>query len=230
MFFDRLLKLTTLKTRLLSGTSFSQLYSQEKLPLRKFRKEGAMLSPLIAGLLAACGGGGGGIIPIGGAAPREGDGDGTGSGETPTSSFSFYVLDGAIEGADVQVLNADGTVAWRGTTNVEGRVDIPEEHAGKKVEVDLEGAFDLATGQKFEEGDEYEVTLPDSVVEQPVVVASPLTTAIERLKAEDDTITTDQEAIDKIFDADSGITIDDLNNPDNYVAPASATAAQAAIF
>lgn len=67
MFFDRLLKLTTLKTRLLSGTSFSQLYSAENLPLRKFRKEGAMLSPLIAGLLAACGGGGGGIIPIGGA-------------------------------------------------------------------------------------------------------------------------------------------------------------------
>lgn len=57
MFFDRLLKLQTLKFRLLGSTSFAQLYSAERLPLRKFRKEGAMLSPLIAGLLAACGGG-----------------------------------------------------------------------------------------------------------------------------------------------------------------------------
>ena len=59
MFFDRLLKLQTLKFRLLGSTSFAQLYSAERLPLRKFRKEGAMLSPLIAGLLAACGGGDG---------------------------------------------------------------------------------------------------------------------------------------------------------------------------
>ena len=58
MFFDRLLKLQTLKFGLLGSTSFAQLYSVERLPLRKFRKEGAMLSPLIAGLLAACGGGG----------------------------------------------------------------------------------------------------------------------------------------------------------------------------
>lgn len=74
MFFDRLLKLQTLKFRLLGSTSFAQLYSAERLPLRKFRKEGAMLSPLIAGLLAACGGGGGGVIPIG---------SGSGSGATP---------------------------------------------------------------------------------------------------------------------------------------------------
>ncbi len=59
MFFNHLLSLTTLKNRLLNATSFSQVYSQEKLPLKKFRKEGAMLSPLIAGLLAACGGGDG---------------------------------------------------------------------------------------------------------------------------------------------------------------------------
>lgn len=62
MFFDRLLKLQSLKFRLLGSTSFAQLYSAERLPLHKFRKEGAMLSPLIAGLLGACGGGGGGVI------------------------------------------------------------------------------------------------------------------------------------------------------------------------
>ena len=71
MFFDRLLKLTSLKSRLLNGSSFTQLYSQEKLPLHKFRREGAMLSPLIAGLLAACGGGGGGVLSLGGGGGRD---------------------------------------------------------------------------------------------------------------------------------------------------------------
>lgn len=63
MFFDCLFTLTPLKARLLGSSSFAQLYSAERLPLHKFRREGAMLSPLIAGLLAACGGGGGGPIP-----------------------------------------------------------------------------------------------------------------------------------------------------------------------
>ena len=57
MFYDRLLLITSLKSRLLSSSSFSQLYTSEKLPLRKFRREGLSLTPLIAGLLAACGGG-----------------------------------------------------------------------------------------------------------------------------------------------------------------------------
>lgn len=67
MFFDRLFTLTSLKARLLGGSSFSQLYSGERLPLHKFRREGAMLTPLIAGLLAACGGGDGNDVLIGGA-------------------------------------------------------------------------------------------------------------------------------------------------------------------
>ena len=62
MFFDRLFTLTSLKARLLGSSSFAQLYSAERLPLHKFRREGAMLSPLIAGLLAACGGGGNDIL------------------------------------------------------------------------------------------------------------------------------------------------------------------------
>ncbi len=72
MFFNHLLSLTTLKNCLLNATSFSQVYSGEKLPLHKFRKEGAMLSPLIAGLLAACGGGGG--VVLGGAQVTSGAG------------------------------------------------------------------------------------------------------------------------------------------------------------
>ena len=106
MFFDRLLKLTSLKSRLLNGSSFTQLYSQEKLPLHKFRREGAMLSPLIAGLLAACGGGGGGgVLPLGSS------GGGAGSFEPTTDDFNFYVLDGAIEGAVVYIdENGNGEV------------------------------------------------------------------------------------------------------------------------
>ena len=76
MFFDRLLKLQTLKFRLLGSTSFAQLYSAERLPLRKFRKEGAMLSPLIAGLLAACGGGGKDVLKAGDSATHIFGGDG----------------------------------------------------------------------------------------------------------------------------------------------------------
>ena len=215
MFFDRLLKLQTLKFRLLGSTSFAQLYSAENLPLKKFRREGATLSPLIAGLLAACGGGGGGgVIPIGSGPTPQG-----GNNNDGAPSFSFYVLDGAIEGAAVKVLNEDGSVAWEGTTNTDGRVDIPGEHAGKKVEVELEGAFDLATGQKFEKGDEYEVTLPDSVAAQKTVVASPLTTVIDRLIKEDADIATEADAIDKLFGENSGITIEDLHTPANYIAP-----------
>ncbi len=48
MFFDRLFTLVSLKSRLLNSSSFSQLYSNERLPLRSFLKEGAMLTPLIA--------------------------------------------------------------------------------------------------------------------------------------------------------------------------------------
>ena len=73
MFFNHLFSLTTLKNRLLNATSFSQVYSGEKLPLHKFRKEGAMLSPLIAGLLAACGGGGGVVLTAPGTSSGGGD-------------------------------------------------------------------------------------------------------------------------------------------------------------
>lgn len=212
MFFDRLLKLQTLKFRLLGSTSFAQLYSAERLPLRKFRKEGAMLSPLIAGLLAACGGGGGGVVPIG--SSRTPDPEPT-EGE---ATFNLYVLDGATEGARVRVLNEDGSVAWEGTSNVDGRVDIPDIHAGKEVKVNINGAFDLATGQKFEDSEEYEVTLPDSVAEQAVVVASPITTIITQLLAGNDQLST-EDAIELIFGEDTAVTFAALNDNANYVLP-----------
>lgn len=51
MFFDRLFKLQSLKFHLLGSTSFVQ--NAQQFSPGKFRKEGAMLSPLIAELKAA---------------------------------------------------------------------------------------------------------------------------------------------------------------------------------
>ena len=108
MFFDRLLKLQSLKFRLLGGTSFAQLYSAERLPLHKFRKDGAMLSPLIAGLLAACGGGGGGVVPLTTIIREDDEGDGAGPQEGPaTPSFDFFVYDG-VDLNRIQVFDKDG--------------------------------------------------------------------------------------------------------------------------
>lgn len=51
MFFDRLFNLTSLKALLLGGTSFTQLYSAERLPLHKFRREGAMCFMAMQGVI-----------------------------------------------------------------------------------------------------------------------------------------------------------------------------------
>lgn len=104
MFFDRLMTLISLKSRLLNSSSFSQLYTKERLPLSKFRKEGAMLSPLIAGLLAACGGGGGGVVPIGGG-PRTIRFEGPEGSDVTTFDATGSDIEGAVFYYD---LNNDG--------------------------------------------------------------------------------------------------------------------------
>lgn len=163
MFFNHLFSLTTLKNRLLNTTSFSQVYSGEKLPLHKFRKEGAMLSPLIAGLLAACGGGGGSVI-VGGTGPT----DGGGTPDEGQGNFTVHVSDGPIEGASIYIdTNGNGQVdagdtRIAGTTDVEGKISGSNAHRGEKLIVDLEGAFDLANNHRFEKDDLLRATLPDT--------------------------------------------------------------------
>lgn len=118
MFFDRLFTLVSLKSRLMNSSSFSQLYSKERLPLHSFRKEGAMLTPLIAGLLAACGGGGGGgVVPISRPTPT-GDDNATPTAEAPIvaqaatqgEAYSFQIAADAFDDAD-----ADDVLTWSAT-------------------------------------------------------------------------------------------------------------------
>lgn len=220
MFFDRLLKLQTLKFRLLGSTSFAQLYSQERLPLRKFRKEGAMLSPLIAGLLAACGGGG--VIPFGG-----GGGIATPSGNNTTPT---HPTGSDIVGAKIYFdANSDGilqdsektTANLLGTSNKNGVAEIQNsdllERFGDNDEIsiiaDLEGATNNSTGEVYGEGDYQHSTLTRDAIGS-LKVLSVVTTIFEKLKnmgLEKD------EALEAIF-GDIDVTVEDINDPGNYVA------------
>ena len=211
MFYDRLLLITSLKSRLLSSSSFSQLYTSEKLPLRKFRREGLSLTPLIAGLLAACGGGTT-YVPIGDVKVIGGGGD-AGDGYV-----RVYVRKGVVEGAQVFIdSNNDGdydkgTDVDLGLTDATGGVDVPEEHRGKKITVELAGATDLITGEKFEEGEAktYTGTLPAGADE---TVVSPISTIIDALVDDETTV---EDVLEMIFGEDSGITARHIANPDNY--------------
>ena len=224
MFYDRLLLITSLKSRLLSSSSFSQLYTSEKLPLRKFRREGLSLTPLIAGLLAACGGGTT-YVPIGDLDPKTNNknaGDGVG-----------YVDDGAVEGAHVFIDNNNDGIFNSGDydlgyTDADGRVVIPEayrstdedgNYINTEITVDLSGAIDLFTGEKFEPGRTYIGSLPAGADE---TVISPISTIIDGLGAE----TPEEVAavLAKIFGEDSGITVEDINDHDNYQVGADDTA------
>lgn len=205
MFFDRLFTLVSLKSRLLNSTSFSQLYSGERLPLSKFRKEGAMLSPLIAGLLAACGGGGGGPIPgprvtetetiirtreiekiVPGDPPvttgDDDDGDGV-SGR----DITIAVRKGLVEGAEVYLdRNGNGEVdpgEHIGTTDSDGEVHYllkPEEEGKEFIVKFTENSFDLLRQEKVED------TTIEYVTEVPThrndAVASPVVTTVQKLK------------------------------------------------
>lgn len=223
MFFDRLLKLQTLKFRLLGSTSFAQLYSAERLPLRKFRKEGTMLSPLIAGLLAACGGGGGGgVIPIGrGPDPLEGD-------ESVPGQTIFDATGSQIEGAKFYVdANSDGVLSQQerdagplGTSNAEGQIAVDNDDLLEKfgtadelsIIADLEGARNLDTGEVFGAGDQFLTTITKDAVGSMQVLSS-LTTLIELLKKNGQS---EAEALETLFGDDTKITAEDLDKPELY--------------
>ena len=169
MFYDRLLNLKSLKTRLLSSSSFALLYSSdEKLPLAKFRREGISLTPLIAGLLAACGGFTK-YVPVGDVLITSGDGsggDGSGdSGTTPfgASDFTVTVADGLIEGALVYIdTNNNGTFDAGDSTGSDdrfilryheiadgsGEYDVVADFTGSEV-LDTAGTVQLASDPYF---------------------------------------------------------------------------------
>ena len=186
MFFDRLFNLTSLKARLLGGTSFTQLYSAERLPLHKFRREGAMLTPLIAGLLAACGGGGGGVVPIG--ATTSGGGGDRDDDVTAGRDITITVSKGLVEGAQVYLdRNGNGEAEASeliGTTDSQGKVNYlwqPMKKAKSLLSNSPNGAFDLLPRKN-----RFDDTSIEYVTEVPAdrnnVVASPISTTVQNLR------------------------------------------------
>lgn len=226
MFYDRLLKISSLKIRLLASTSFAPLHSFQKLPLAKLRREGLTLTPLIAGLLAACGGSTK-YVPVGDVVlVPSGDGSGDGSdggsgGPFAASDFTVHVTDGTIEGAQVFIDNdGDGVLGLGdvdlGVTDATGVVLVDGIYAGEEITVSLTGAVDLFTAEYFTQG---VYTLTSDPRGEDIVI-SPITFLVDQLMANDPALST-QDAIDILFGEDSGIDYDDINDPDNYFPSAS---------
>ncbi|MDD9841799.1 MAG: hypothetical protein OXU76_03950, partial [Alphaproteobacteria bacterium] len=223
---------------------------------RRLRGE-LSITPLLAGLLAACGGGstkyiagpstgqpGTGPGPSG--TPDPTPPDPTPPGPTPPGPttpgptqpgpsgrfdalpFDVYVNDGVVEGATVWVdMNDNGRIDEGdinlGKTDQNGRLaDVSGEHAGKRIIVDLRGARDLFTGERFSLTQELYYTAMSDERGGSDVVASPISTILEALRSLDGNAdATDEELLAKIFE-DTGVTVelDDLNNVDNFIHPA----------
>lgn len=195
--------------RLISSTSLSPQSSDvlDGVSLRKsrrFRREGIALTPLIAGLLAAC------------------------SGDT---EFISIGVPAAVAPAKIDVLVVGGTVANANVagdgvaanafTNPDGLVNIRE---GVDVTVNFRGAINTQTGTPIAGGSITGVAAARG--DSTVAVVSPLT-ALYDLAATSgtggeaaalNTLTT------QLFGANSGIVRDDVHNPDFYELVPGATA------
>ncbi len=214
---NSLLKNSLLKNSLLSSTTFSPKLKRGKQTKKNNLKAElsitTLLAPLLAALLAACSDTT--YVSVGGTLNSSDD-------TTPESlAFNLYVLDGTIEGARVYVDEnnngqRDTNETLIGTTDENGRVSIAPEYAGETFLIDASNAFDLFTGKR----------LPDNTIYRAVsgnlggvdVVASPISTLIETLKESDATLT-EADILELIFNENTLIEIDDLNNPDNFILP-----------
>ena len=206
MFFDRLFTLVSLKSRLLNSSSFSQIYSKERLSLRKFRVEGATLTPLIAGLLAACGGG-----PIPGPRTtetrtiretvtiREDGGDGDTPVDTGRTTFDavgsqiqnakfYYDLDG--DGVlDEEEINDENLL---GTSGEDGRISVTNQALREAFEkyknadgelgilANLSDAINRDTGEGYEDGTYFLRVITEDAV-GTLKILSAITTILEKL-------------------------------------------------
>ncbi|MGC6471361.1 MAG: calcium-binding protein [Parvibaculales bacterium] len=186
------------------------------------------ITPLLAGLLAACGDDteyipvySAGTAPGGGTTPGDGTTPGGGTGTFDALPFDVYVADGIVEGARVYIdTNDSGTIDTAdvliGETDAQGRINVEGQYAGQTILVDVAGAKDLFTG----------ATLPDGIVYKAVsnergasdVVVSPISTIMLELQARDPDLT-QAEIFDLLFGAGTGIEASDLNDPDSYIFP-----------
>lgn len=247
MFFDRLLKLQTLKFRLLGSSSFTQLYSAERLPLRKFRKEGAMLSPLIAGLLAACGGGGGGVVPIrsGGDSPGPTERDDPDDiirevidaservGSRADEAFTTFDVTGSdIAGAALYFdPNADGVLDedekteanHLGTSEISGEVEVSNARLRELFGEDateISIIADLEGAINRDTGEVYdEGDYQHTIISRDAIGSLKVLSVITTIFEElKETGLSEEEALETIFGEDTNVTEEDINDPDNYVA------------
>ncbi len=225
------------KSALLKSTSFSPLTSWQKifdafemidtgrkrLSQKRVLRAELSITPLLAGLLAACGGdttyipvgGGSGTFPGGG-----------GPGQFNALDFNLYVADGVVEGARVYVdTNGNGVIDSAdvaiGTTNGQGLVLVSGQYAGLPLLVDVSGARDLFTGE----------ILPNGIVYKAIsnerggsdVVASPISTVVDGIRSQDPDLS-DEEILEMLFGTGTPITMSDLNNPDNFILPTTSAA------
>ena len=160
--------------------------------------DGMFISPLLAVMLAACSNNGGSNF------------DGYGG------FFDVFVFDGVVEGAQVYI-DQDGDGQYTagvdvdlGLTGPGGSVSVSAQYAGQVIKADLSGSTDLYTDQTFTQGDYSAVAQADGTT-----ILSPISTAIVAAQAED--LTAD-EVIEQIFGEDSGITLEDLNDVENFTA------------
>ncbi|MGC6475269.1 MAG: hypothetical protein ACON41_01350 [Parvibaculales bacterium] len=205
-------------------------------PNRRRLKVELSVTPLLAGLLAACGDtkyvpiGGGTTTPPTPKPPTTPPGGGT----INPLPFDVYVADGTIEGAGIYVDDGDGVFdktkdTYIGKTDENGRIRLDATHAGKKIFADISGAVDLFTGKIFEANAGHYTTTA-SARGASDAVASPVTTAIAamvaQLKAADSNLTDAQaeaKALELLFGDGTHITMAHVTNSDNYIMPAAGT-------
>ena len=182
------------KKALLSSTAFVEKKRERK---KMSYGDGMFISPLLAVMLAAC----------------------TSSGDSYGGFFDVFVFDGVVEGAQVYI-DQDGDGQYTagvdvdlGMTGPGGSVSVPAQYAGQVIRADLSGSTDLYTDETFSQGDYSAVAQADGTT-----ILSPISTAIVAAQEED--LTAD-EVIEQIFGEDSGITLEDLNDVENFTAASS---------
>ena len=140
------------------------------------------------------------------------------------------VVDGPVAGAKVFFdLNSDGEITdaekdaqrdesgrSRYITGEDGTTQIPEQYVGRAFVADVDGAYDIATGERLE--GEFR-----SLDEGRGGIATPITdlivTYLEEVEGQAGTPTTEQEVLDEIF-GDGEITLADILDAGNYEIPA----------
>ncbi len=148
-------------------------------------------------------------------------GGGGSSGDTQGGPDRVIATDGRARGADVYIDNGDGQFDSNadtslGTTNDAGYVDLDFLSEGAVVFVDVNGAVDTATGEPLSG---IWRSLPYSGSGDLIV--SPVTNLLAlRLEAVGpDTVEAMafyQETLNSILGAESGVTVSDILDPDNY--------------